>query len=431
MARIAGLSLSAFVAGALWAGAGSVQAAVVLYADARLDFQMAPAGQSTAHFNAGTGLSDSLGTGRWNYYSSAGVPGSGANTLLTVGPAGNAGQSMYRDALGANGMPVVSDRQIWSNVAPPGPGYIQLHAGRAGHDSALMRWTAGANQATDGLHVQGSITHGIALGTARFDIHVNGVPQYSQVLTDTTPHYFNLAGLSVAPGQHVDFYLYNNADGDGGDIANLAAWIDAGPAWSQPVWSQYFNTLAGGSAGAGPQYQTGLPLRVNASLAGWNKSGGGTVHAVEHSPGDWAPMFWAGDPNVLTLQNGIAANELGVPYEVLFDIAPAVYHDGVQATADGDAVRIELLTDDNSILAYYDSEPGAWAGEMAFRPDSFNYFGDGTGDIRVQIGPVGSFPRFAGAIDNLRIAIVPEPSAVMLAFTALAGLLCRRRRKRV
>ena len=52
----------------------------------------------------------------------------------------------------------------------------------------------------------------------------------------------------------------------------------------------------------------------------------------------------------------------------------------------GDALLIEVLRADNSVLASTTNAPGAWTGKMTFTPANFEYKGDGSGDVRLRIG---------------------------------------------
>lgn len=192
-----------------------------ILADVGGDFRTVAAGGSSASFNGGTGIPDLEGTGRWNYLNGE------ASTNLTFGVAGNAGQSMYQTTGQPNGLPALGDRQIFSNVAGPTAGKIQLHAGNNTARSAIARWTAGTDFAD--LAISGNIAHGIAQGSARFEILINEVNLFTTTLTDTTPRVFNLSGVSIAAGQHVKFILSDNGDGNGGDIANLQATISTSP----------------------------------------------------------------------------------------------------------------------------------------------------------------------------------------------------------
>jgi len=195
--------------------------AAPVLADARGDFQTTTAGGTTADFNGGTGLSDTQGSGRWNYLDGE------TPTLLTFGETGNAGQSMYQTTGQTNGLPAIGDQQIFGNVPAPAAGKIQWHAGATTAQSAVMRWTAGAD--VTNLSIAGNIARGIYLpqwaGNTKFDILVNGVNQFTILLDDTDPHTFNVAGLSVSAGQHVEFILSTPNDNNDGAIADLQATI--------------------------------------------------------------------------------------------------------------------------------------------------------------------------------------------------------------
>ena len=163
------------------------------------------------------------------------------------------------------------------------------------------------------------------------------------------------------------------------------------------------------------QYQTGLPIGYGGALSGWNKAGAGTIHAVQRSAGNWAPMFYSGfdasQSNVLTLATGIAANAAGVTYTVSFEDAPAAYGNASQATAAGDKLRIRVLNPSDALVGSYDVEPGAWAYPLTWKSDSFAYIGDGTGDVRFELAAADpGTSRFAGAIDNLLVTIAVAPS---------------------
>jgi len=190
------------------------------------------------------------------------------------------------------------------------------------------------------------------------------------------------------------------------------------------------------------QYQTGNQLVFGANLTDWPKSGFNAVHAVQLSgttpggPGNYAIMIF-GD-NLITQQTAFAANDSGKTYYASYDIGPTVYASPSQATQAGDELRINLLRDDNSILASSVVAPGAWQGVQTFSQQYFSYVGDGSGPIRLQIrSEQPGNGRFAGAVDNMAFwdtppVPVPEPSSYGM---ALAGLICGgvsmwRRRKR-
>jgi hypothetical protein len=161
------------------------------------------------------------------------------------------------------------------------------------------------------------------------------------------------------------------------------------------------------------QYQSGLRIAYNGSAAAWTNTGAGTMHAVDRggpsNAQNWAAMIF--QDNFIT-SGTIAANTSGQTYRVAFETSPAVYGGSNvdQATQAGDALRIEVLRENGTVLATHTREPGAWAGTMVFTVDGFQYTGDGSGDVRLRIGPAGALTsgRFQGAIDNI---IVKKASA--------------------
>lgn len=154
------------------------------------------------------------------------------------------------------------------------------------------------------------------------------------------------------------------------------------------------------------QYQTGNQLVFGATLTDWTKAGFNAVHAIQLSgtvaggPGNYAPMIF-GD-NFITQQTAFAANTKGTLYYVSYDIGPTVYATPAQATTSSDSLRINLLRNDNSILATNDVAPGAWSGVQTFTQTYFAYVGDGTGPLRIQMRSADpASGRFSGAVDNM------------------------------
>ena len=159
------------------------------------------------------------------------------------------------------------------------------------------------------------------------------------------------------------------------------------------------------------QYQSGLKVAHSGTVAGWTHAGTGATHAVDRAnpagqsnPSDWAIMIF--EDNVIT-SKAVAANVAGHTYGVNFEVGAAVYAatNPDQATQAGDALLIEVLRGDNSVLASTTKAPGAWTGKMTFTPASFEYKGDGSGNVRLRIGPAGTMNsgRFHGAIDNIMV----------------------------
>jgi hypothetical protein len=193
-------------------------------------------------------------------------------------------------------------------------------------------------------------------------------------------------------------------------------------------------TAPGGNFNGG-QFESSLAVAFSGSLPNWSGTGGGVVHAVDianvfpviDDPRDFAVMIW--QDNVITLNLDIpGSNALGSPYEVSFSASPAVYQAPSQQTSLTDGLLIEVLRSDNSVLASHTHNPGAWAGTINLTAANFSYLGDGTGDVRLRVGPSAfNSGRFGGAIDNLSLSQVPEPSALLLVLGGL-GLFSRRRR---
>jgi len=153
---------------------------------------------------------------------------------------------------------------------------------------------------------------------------------------------------------------------------------------------------------------TRRPLKHSAALSRWDIKGFNALHAVQRSDSTWAVQVFA-SPNghsTLTLRAGIAANEKDRTYTVRFQAGPTVYGDPKKATRKDDRFTIELLRPDNSVLKEHVVAPGIWTGEEVFTQHTFNYQGDGSGDLRFRIGPVPTErARFTGAISHLRLLV--------------------------
>jgi len=161
------------------------------------------------------------------------------------------------------------------------------------------------------------------------------------------------------------------------------------------------------------QYQSGLKVAYGGNVTGWTKSGFNAIHAVDlantagqSNPSDWAVMIW--QDNIIT-SGAMAANVSGQTYRVDFKTSAAVYAQASEATQAGDALLIQVLRSNSTVLASRTNWPGAWTGNMVFAADGFQYTGDGSGNVRLRIGPAGSLPtgRFQGAIDNIIVNPVP------------------------
>jgi len=223
------------------------------------------------------------------------------------------------------------------------------------------------------------------------------------------------------------------------------------------IFTEDFNSFAGvlngNQGGARGQHITTHDMGHSGNLTGWSKAGAGTVHAVDTAnvwtdpstvtanPQNWAVMIWGGNGvganiiNEITLAAPIAgSNTIGTPYRIDFLGAGGVYHAASQVN-DGttDALRIQVLrASDSAVLHTFDqivAQPTG-VGNLGLTPYSFNYTGDGTGDIVFRITGVNdTVTRFQGTIDDLSLTSVPEPSATALLGLAGLGLILRRRRR--
>ena len=218
------------------------------------------------------------------------------------------------------------------------------------------------------------------------------------------------AAYSVADAQTSDAGTYtvvatNNAS-QSVTSAPAVLTVTARPAYATVLLNENFNAYTGNQNAL--QYQTGLKISHTGNLPGWNKAGGGVIHAVDRTgTGNYAAMIW--QDNVLTLASGIPANESGETYHVDFVAAPATYSEGTQATTETDGMVIEVLRGDFSVLATYTCNPGVF-GTHGFARYAFQYQGDGSGPVLVRVGPLAPSGRFGGSIDNLRLATDYVPS---------------------
>jgi hypothetical protein len=173
------------------------------------------------------------------------------------------------------------------------------------------------------------------------------------------------------------------------------------------IFAENFNSYSGTQNAV--QWQSGQKVAHSGRVAGWTKAGENSMHAVDRAnragqsnPRNWAVMIF--QDNVITSE-AFAANASGQVYRIDFEASPAVYaaENPRQATQAGDELLIEVLRGDGRALASHKHSPGAWTGTLHFAAGSFQYTGDGSGDVRLRIKPAGpqTSGRFHGAIDNI------------------------------
>jgi hypothetical protein len=190
------------------------------------------------------------------------------------------------------------------------------------------------------------------------------------------------------------------------------------------IFTEDFNSYAGNLLDN--QADTGDQLAYGGSVPGWTGAGFHAVHAVEVGSGDWAVMLFY--DNSITLDSGVAANGAGQNYVVSFNYGAANYNNESQGTGVSDGLTVELLRDDDSVLAEQTYMPGAWGpGNYdleAGLQGALSYTGDGTGDLRIEIlDSKPSDPVFGGSIDNITLSSsAPEPSSLVLVGAGLPVL---------
>lgn len=201
-------------------------------------------------------------------------------------------------------------------------------------------------------------------------------------------------------------------------LLSLMLWCAGAYADNTALFTEEFSREEG-LVGTGTQAQSMHPLKHAQQLPGWTKLGDDMpVHFVEQYPGNWALMLVANRPeqNIFTQQKPIAANARGHVYTVSFDYGPAVYAGLSQETAEDDQIVVELLRSDGSTLTKQAVTPGKWKRRHRVTNHTFQYEGDGSGDVRFRISPAFTGGvRFYGAIDALQIFDSAEAAAAALA----------------
>ena len=171
------------------------------------------------------------------------------------------------------------------------------------------------------------------------------------------------------------------------------------------------NDISSGTFNGG-QYQTNLKVAFSGNLIGWDEGGSGTVCLVDISnvvgasnTPNYVIMFW--QDNSITQTTAVNnSNISGMVYTVSYRAGPAVYQIASQATTANatDGIVFEVLRANNTVLATSTYLPGAWTGTQTLTASSFNYTGDGTGNIRIRIKTVSTTNgRFGGCVDDVSI----------------------------
>jgi hypothetical protein len=284
-------------------------------------------------------------------------------------------QGIMTTTSGSWNTPNVPSPQDWVLVMQP----LDLSA-------PVIHPAATAGQAYSGRLVPEGATFTSRTGPGWLTIHPDGRVSGTPGETDAGVHSW-VVSVTKPSGQSA--------------LIQLQITVDGSP---DVLFVESFNRYSGDQNGI--QYQSGLKVAHSGTVDGWANEGTSAMHTVDRAnpggqahPSDWAVMIW--QDNVIT-SGAFAANAAGHAYRVDFEASAAVYADASQATQPGDALLIEVLRGDSSVLASHTHAPGAWTGKMAFAAASFQYTGDGSGNVRLRIGPAGPLTsgRFQGAIDN-------------------------------
>jgi hypothetical protein len=220
--------------------ASSVARADTIYAQLRTNYDsVTPAtGDSTQTTAHPDGITDTLGSGAWNFYVSSFASdttyASATNTLLTwktVPSAYGNGNKGYGGTDDYN-LPAMCTGALFSDGVVPASNELAVHPG---NNALLIKWTAGAAEATNGLAVSGTFQRDVAKTGSTFDgeyvyVYVAGALKQTLFVpsSDVTQYSLSLTDLTIAAGQSVEVFLQRNADFSA-DEARISMTISAVP----------------------------------------------------------------------------------------------------------------------------------------------------------------------------------------------------------
>jgi len=223
-------AVSAF--GCVLAVGGVARAAIL--ADARVDYRegtTANIGQTSVS----VGISDTIGDGSWNYFSSDNInPSLGTTKPLTyrsdTGVSRVLGYGELGSGLGFH-LPGVGDERIVPE-GTMGPNELSVHAGQPSDafPFLVLRWTAGPGSA--GRIDLDTAFRGAGASMKDWRIYVDGAPRFSETSSSTT---VSGEGLAIAAGQNIDFVVGPGTDDFYGDHSYFSATINSHPDGPAPL----------------------------------------------------------------------------------------------------------------------------------------------------------------------------------------------------
>ncbi|MGJ8640701.1 MAG: DUF2961 domain-containing protein [Opitutaceae bacterium] len=219
----------------------SIPPVLTLIADLRANYQDASVDGTTADFNSGEGLSDTDGTGRWNYFESDAadqadyLDGSNFELLVFDSEVGNDSNGGYRDPEDTTFAPIVADGRNFSDSIVLDSDKLAFHPGSESDEASVVaRWTAGTVGA-GAIQVSGEVRRGstnVKNNVERdFYIFKGNAAGTSYTLlyeqnfgnVDTSPVAFDVS-TSLAEGEHIDLVV-NRIETFGADEMHIKAQI--------------------------------------------------------------------------------------------------------------------------------------------------------------------------------------------------------------
>ena len=237
--------------------------------------------------------------------------------------------------------------------------------------------------------------------------YASGSTTFSVLVNRGTPTYQAISQVSKTFGVDASFSLAAVMAG----ISNSNGAYTFTLIGSSLLSTNNMNNITNQNFGA-RQYQSNLKLSYGGNLAGWNKVSSNSVHIVDisntvgqtNTPNYVLMVF---NDSLITQSTAVSNSNInGVVYTVRFKAGPAVWESANQAThaTVNDGIIFELLRSNDTVLATSTYYPGAWAGYPTLTDSSFNYTGDGTGNVRLRIKPVSTTNnRFAGCVDDVTL----------------------------